>query len=389
MMPRREWTGEGHPLWQDDEAAFRSGLDQSEHLDGFGEVSPIGDMELDSPPKGSSRNESSFEGLLSLPFAPIGTALAGVPEDPEWLWDGYVAPGSITLPAGRPKVGKTTFVFGLLAALQDGTPFLGRATRQTKTLLLTEERPATLAEKQRRWGLRDDSVHVLMRHQASALSWPEILAEAVEYCAQHGIQLLVIDTFDKWVGLGGDAENSSGAVNAAVQPLLEAAGTGLAVMLVTHQRKAPGRNGDAVRGSNALAGAVDVIIEVERVHQGARNVRQLTSVSRFAGTPESLSFSYGPDGFDTFDLEAASADARSDRILGLLGADPLTTTEVATAAGESKIATGKALTELLASGKAVRLGQGVRGDPQTWILSTPTQPFRDESNSNGDRAELW
>src|SRR5215203_4497455 len=68
-----------------------------------------------------------------------------------------------------------------------------------------------------------------------------------------------------------------------------AAGDGLAVLIVAHQRKAAGKHGEAVRGSNALTGGVDVIIELERAGEDlGRRMRVLRAESRFTATPEEL-----------------------------------------------------------------------------------------------------
>ena len=66
---------------------------------------------VSSPRDTVKRNES--ERSLTLPFAPLSEALAEAPAAPEWTWDGYLAPGVVTVLAGRPKVGKSTLFFGL------------------------------------------------------------------------------------------------------------------------------------------------------------------------------------------------------------------------------------------------------------------------------------
>jgi hypothetical protein len=184
---------------------------------------------LSSPPV----SPGGLGGKEKLSFAPLSSALANVPSEPAWTWDGYLGPGSITLWAGRPKVGKSTTSFGLFSAIVEGRPFLDRPTRATGVLLLSEEREGTLAEKARRWNL-DGRVHLLMRHQANGREWPEIIAEAADYCKTHGLGVLAVDTWDKWTGLKGDSENNAGAVVAALEPLIHAAGSGLSVLIVAH-----------------------------------------------------------------------------------------------------------------------------------------------------------
>jgi RecA-family ATPase len=44
----------------------------------------------------------------------------------QWIWDGYLARGNITLLTSLGKAGKTTLIAGLLQHLQSGGEFLGR-----------------------------------------------------------------------------------------------------------------------------------------------------------------------------------------------------------------------------------------------------------------------
>src|SRR5688500_301346 len=126
---------------------------------------------------------------------------------------------------------------GAVEAFSTGHPFLDRDTARSSVLLLSEERQDTLAEKQRRFNL-NGSVDLLMRHQVKDTDWPEVVEEAVAYCQLRGISVLICDTWDKWAGLSGDAENSAGHVLTALEPLQRAAAQGLAVIVVAHQRKA-------------------------------------------------------------------------------------------------------------------------------------------------------
>jgi hypothetical protein len=89
-----------------------------------------------------------------------------------------------------------------------------------------------------------------MRHQANGREWSSVVTEAVDYCQRHGLGVLIVDTWDKWTGLKGDAENNAGASLEALEPLIGAAGSGLAVLICAHQRKSFGEFGEAVRRSN-------------------------------------------------------------------------------------------------------------------------------------------
>jgi AAA domain len=114
-------------------------------------------------------------------------------------------------------------------------------------LLLTEERRDTLAEKARILGLIDAyvPVYVLTRHVAGVEPWPEIVKQAITFCREHDLDVLIVDTLDRWTGLRGDAENAAGAVNETMERLQFAAAAGLAVLAISHQRKSGEEYGEA------------------------------------------------------------------------------------------------------------------------------------------------
>jgi AAA domain len=75
----------------------------------------------------------------------------------------------VSLIAGRPKVGKSTLLFGLIAAILHGQPFVGRGTCDRGVLLLTEEGATTFAEKARSFGIENHPrFHVLLRRRTQA-----------------------------------------------------------------------------------------------------------------------------------------------------------------------------------------------------------------------------
>jgi hypothetical protein len=300
-----------------------------------------------------------------LPFSLLSTALENVPSEPDWTWQGYLAPGAITLLAGRPKVGKSTLLFALVAALEAGKPLVELDTRPVGALILSEERGSTLAEKAQRWDL-NGRVHLLMRHQANGRDWAGVISESVDYCQRHGLGVLVVDTWDKWTGLKGDAENNAGAILEALEPLVQAAGADLAVLICAHQRKSFGEFGEAVRGSNALTGGVDVVLELERPRSdvlSGEGVRVLQAVSRFSGTPEELVIALGEDGYEARgDALTAAAEVEQKQILAaleVLGEGSYEKLHEET--GLPRTTVQRRLEEL--GDRVVKRGAGKRGDP--------------------------
>jgi hypothetical protein len=164
--------------------------------------------------------------------------------EPAWVWRGFIAREALTVIGGRPKVGKSTLLFALLASIRSGEPFLEHETETAGAVLLSEERPQTISMKARSLGLSNSiqaeripigpesnvpPVYVLPRHDAIATPWADVVAQATAFAVGHGLGVLVVDTWNAWASLGGEDENAAGAVLKAVTPLGEAAAAGLAV----------------------------------------------------------------------------------------------------------------------------------------------------------------
>jgi hypothetical protein len=318
------------------------------------------------PTKENPLGETRSEGSLTLPFAPIAEVLRSGDEETPWLVPGYVSLGSLSLWSGWPKVGKSTLLFALISALQEGTPFLGLPTKPSGVLLLTEERRGTLASKVERWSL-NGSVHHLRRQQALGESWAGVIHHATAYCHDNGLEVLIVDTFSEWARIAN--ENEAGEVLATIGPLQEAAGAGLAVQVAAHQRKSPGRFGEAVRGSNALAGAVDIIVELER-SPSLRDpkMRVLKAVSRYDETPDDLVIALTDEGYEVRgDSVHAQADEDKRRIRGAIrevgSAD---TKELSELLGLPNATVSRRASELHEAGEIGRTGAGRKNDPYVW-----------------------
>ncbi len=295
-----------------------------------------------------------LKGRLTLPFTTLSEAVENVPPEPDYVWHGLLAPGATTLLGGKPKDGKTTMMFGLLAALEQGRPFLGLATRPTRALLLTEERPSTLAEKRERWQV--DPL-LLMRHAAGNREWPEIVGEAIEAAKANGAGLLIVDTFAEWTSLGGDSENASGAVIEQFRPLHHAAAEGLAVLAIHHLRKGASEGWDSFRGSGAFQGTVDVLA---RLNRKGETFRELHSEGRFAASQQTL----------TYELDEAGAFAvatpltERDHVLAALEqAVSATADQLSDDVGLTARAVRSHLAALYSDNRVGRTGKGVKHDP--------------------------
>ena len=202
----------------------------------------------------------------------------------EWLWEGYVALGLLTLLSARPKIGKTTLFFHFLSVLFRRQPFLDHATHQAgKVLLFTEESPVLLKRRLERMELSGDDLLIVQRFTVSG--WTDVLAR-MRLAAQHDVRLVIVDTLAAFWGVD-DENDAPKTVNALLPLQTLAQQLRIAVLLVHHLRKTAGEDGTAHRGSGAIVGAVDVAVEMSRDPQKP-NRRRLTALSRFDETPQQL-----------------------------------------------------------------------------------------------------
>jgi hypothetical protein len=226
---------------------------------------------------------ANSNGRPRLPFRALAEIMAEVPEEPEWIIPGFIAPSTEVLLSGPPKVGKSTLLFRLLAGIENGDRALGLEVRQVSYLLLSEENAYTLAEKAFDFGLRGRGGEALLFQEARGVTWLEVVQESVECCKEKGHQLWVVDTFSRWAGLGGESENHAGSIQEAWKPLAAAKEAGLATVVIHHTRKGGGKHGEGIRGSNAIAALPDILLELTRTGGEDPTARTLNALPVDAG----------------------------------------------------------------------------------------------------------
>lgn len=237
--------------------------------------------------------------------------IAGAPAETieRWLWDGYLAAGSVTLFTSQWKTGKTTLLTGLLRALERGEPFLGRAVRPGHALVVSEESRAQWAERLATMPVGPNS-HLLprpFRGRPTVAEWNDLIDEACRRRFDGKLDLFVIDPLASF--LPGRCESDAGTLIEMLQPLHRLADGGAAVLLLHHPRKKPSEPGSSARGSGALLGFVDIVLELTRYGRlrSDSHRRQILGQSRKPGTPERLAYEWNP----STGLFAAIADPRA------------------------------------------------------------------------------
>jgi hypothetical protein len=276
----------------------------------------------------------------------------------------------LTLLAGKPKAGKSTLSLALAASIAgEAAHFLGRKVASGPVLYISEESVLTLAHKLPPL----DALRMLTRDAVwPKPSWRDLVAASVEEAQRISAVALVVDTWPYWTSLPKDAEKDAGAVQAAMQPLLDATRDGLAVLSSLHLRKAGGEDGDSLRGSSAIAGAADIVLELERLQDPTQ--RLLLALSRFPSTPGSLLVDRDPaTGAWRALSEGGRTEGRALRdrqaLISALDGESLTREELEEAIGAPQRQWHAQLKVLLAEGVAQQTGAGKKGDPYRFTLS--------------------
>ena len=117
------------------------------------------------------------------------------------------------------------------------------------------------------------------------------------------LDLFVVDPLASF--LPGHSESDPGTLLTMLQPLQMLAGRGVAVLILHHPRKEASEEGSTARGSGALLGYVDIILELHRFGRLATDEcrRKLVGLSRHKATPRRLGYEWSPDtgAFQRFD----------------------------------------------------------------------------------------
>lgn len=238
-----------------------------------GYVSKFEDRLLEEAKKEEQEQASVLVGTpISLPNISTETT------NKDWVWEDYIARGYVTLLSALYKAGKSTLLRCLLSAMQNEEEFAGRPTKKTKILIITEEAEGEWAEKREDFGLEDAQDILIwsrpIRVKPNLKQWVGITEELSQLCIKEQIGLIVIDTLTTFWPI--DNENDSAQVIKALIPLYSFTQNNIAVLVVHHFRKEGGTEGRASRGSGALPGFVDNIIEFTRVEgTNFRNTQRL------------------------------------------------------------------------------------------------------------------
>lgn len=280
--------------------------------------------------------------------------------DIPWVLDGYLVEGGLTLLAGPPKLGKTTFAYHALVSIALEKRFIGRDATQEGVLLLgLEEHRRDIV--QRLLDCSDKDLSGLVKIVFGPLPFDErVFAEMVAYIERNGIGLVVIDTLPAWWRLSDESDASE--VIRKGMPLVHAIhATDAAWLGLVHSRKGGGEHGEEIRGSSALLGLADIAISMKRTNGGKRQ-RKLETVSRYADTPSDLVIELNGDEYKVLGTpDELSISAKAEKLLVALADRSQATEELIARTGLSKQDISRAMGKLGA--QVMRTGKGHKGDP--------------------------
>lgn len=236
------------------------------------------------------------EGGRPCPLVPCAAFMDG-PSEVSWLVDELVPEAALVVVYADPKGLKSTFTTNLALAQATSRPFLRRESRGGRVGIIQLEDPPVLVRNRLKTmcDFVPDGVFV-----SAGKAWGEVeRLRLAEYIKALSLQLVVIDPLILWKP--GTRENVAEEVGVLMYSLRQVVQeTGCTVVVVHHSRKSGGDYGEGMRGSNAILGACDVAIELQKKEPGEAIMRVTSRLStvedeRIELDPETLTlFSLGP-----------------------------------------------------------------------------------------------
>ncbi len=216
-----------------------------------------------------------------------------------WLWDGYLAAGNMTLLTSLWKAGKTTLTAALLARMGTGGVLAGRAVKPGRAVVLSEESTRQWAGRCQKLGI-GENVRFLcrpFRGLPTPEQWQSLLDQMLTIRQTAFLDLIVIDPLAAILPPGANEPSVMQSTLATLEPLLNA---GVAVLILHHPRKGASTAGNWARGSGALTGFADILLEMHYYSTADADDRRrkLLGFSRQEATPRRQVIELTPAGTD-------------------------------------------------------------------------------------------
>lgn len=197
-------------------------------------------------------------------------------ENVNWLVDGLLIEGGLSIFAGAPKSGKSTLTRQLATAVAQGGYFLERKVEQGPVLYLALEESEALVGKQfKHIGLKDSDPVAIHVGPVAPGNINEQLEREIE---GFKAKLVVVDTLLLLANFQNANDYNEGyKVLSAYRDI--ARRTGAHIMCLHHQNKGEDRGANSILGSTAIQGAVDASI-IMNTMKGREAYRLISSYQR-------------------------------------------------------------------------------------------------------------
>jgi hypothetical protein len=310
---------------------------------------------------------------IDLPSITAGQWMAEMPAPPEtdWLWQGILAPGCISLLTSQWKTGKSTLLAILLAKMQTGQPLAGLAVRKGIGLIVSEEPQMLWLHRVQKLGLRK---HLTMCRPFAGVPnrarWRQLLDHIANMHQEHHFSLLAIDPLVMF--FPSHSESDAAGAAQALAELRSLADRGMAVLVLHHPKKGETKEGQAARGIGVLNAEVDIVLEMTHFLTPSSDDRRrkVVAYSRFEETPRRLLLELNADGTDYAALPPQAANAHDKTLLELVRScdRPQTAADLRQNWPEKHarpdITTLRRwLGQLVEQGSIVQVGSGKKNDP--------------------------
>lgn len=298
-----------------------------------------------------------------------------------WLWDGFLVAGGLTVLTIQWKTGKTALVSVLFHKMAAGGTLAGHVVGAGTATVQSEEGPEHWAARDRRLPL---GPHVRLlcrpfRGRPSLDEWDGLVDSLLDQQLAGRLDLAVIDTL-AWF-LPGRSKNDAATRLDFLHPLQRLTAAGASVLALHHPRKVGGAPGPTARGSGALLGAADILIDMDQVPPAAADDRRrrLQCFSRYSATPRQQLIELTADETDYTcpdDLARSEIEPGWPTLHAVLKAAPrkLTRQEILsrwptdhTAPCDSTL--WRWLESAVAAGRLCRAGQGRKSRPRVYSLA--------------------
>lgn len=355
------------------------------------------------------RKVESFESSSKSGLSPISAQDLKDELPPESLWGGLIYPEAITQVNAEPGMGKTTFVYNLIVHGVLNRPFLEIGfPKHLKVLNLDFETPEWLKGLKLRNIIPDD-IDGLPKDLdfLSDFDIEKDFHDLIRLCLRKKYDVVVFDTQVRGLGLRDENDNSLADFKMGLLRRL-CKKTGCAIILIHHTTKSDRKGVYSGRGASAIAGAVDIVVNMESYKEDEDVLKITAPKNRITGSrPPMFVRKAGEDRFEIYvppELGSSGFEIykAQDFILSLSIDSVWRTQEIyeaCQAEGFGESTSKRALGQLVQTGKIKRvrkgiykiistMGQRVTQNTPRGGKSDPTDPYIKNSNDFSEIDEL-